>query len=133
MRPSENRRNIIILVTVSIMFSMVYLLFILSQSEYVGDIAFIRITNRTGKESSILASLVGYIFVWWVAGMFPAALNFLFMQTVWYILHIKDKNKFYYKVHEDYHIGGYASFISSYTVSAILELLHILGFIKIDI
>lgn len=132
MKPSDNRRNIIILVTVAIMFSMVYLLFILSQSEYVGDIEFIRITNRTGKESSILASLIGYIFVWWVAGMFPAALNFLFMLTVWSILHIKDKDK-YNKVHEDYHIGGYASFISSYTVSAILELLHIFGFIKIDI
>ena len=131
----KNKR--IILSSIVIFVALIVILILLNSS-LNSDVYFHYVYNQnTGARLSIITSLFLYFLFWWFAGFVPSAVVFLFMMSVYYFLHRKDKKVFDRGYHpeyeEEFYYGGSVAFVATYIVVLFLMILHLSNLVTINI
>lgn len=123
----KNKRIILISILIFVTFIVVL---ILLNSRFNDDVYFHYVYNQnTGEQLSIITSLFLYLLFWWFVGGIPSACVFLFMATIYAIIHRKDKRLFEKSYHPKYEeelfYGGQMAFAVTYLAVLVLMILHL--------
>ena len=99
--------------------------YILLKSELNSELFFHYTYNqRTGEKHSFVESIFIYFLFWWVIGLIPSAIVFLFALLLHFLLMGNDGDSFF--------TIGLICFVSVYTAIFILMFLHITNFATIN-
>lgn len=94
-------------------------------------------SGKTGEPLGVISSILLYMLLLLLLGMFPSSIVFLFVMCLYFFLHRKDPNiwsrSYHPKYEEEFSYGGSIAFIVPYAMAFLLMLMHISNYATIRV